>query len=137
MRGGSIRRPVSTHATSRSADGSSEGGGRDFAAIRDGAEKYLVAARRLEAGHVVFDRVGGVLSDRPTRHSVQVREGLHLTADSDLVFLNHSCDPNCQLEVVDPTLVTAAPAREKVGRRGRFLFCSITQGVVVSWGAFG
>eukprot|EP00752_Nemacystus_decipiens_P008600 g7679.t1 len=98
---GGCRRSASTDAVSSGADIGGESG-RDFAAVKDGTETYLVAARRLEAGRVVFDRVGGSLSDRPTRHSVQVREGLHLEADVDLIFLNHSCDPNCQLEVVEP-----------------------------------
>lgn len=114
---GAGRRSASTHTKSSGPDGDGDEGGRDFAVAKDGAETYLVAARRLEAGRVVFDRVGGSLSDRPTRHSVQVREGLHLEAEVDLVFLNHSCDPNCRLEVVEPEPEPAlgAPAREKVG----------------------
>eukprot|EP00903_Cladosiphon_okamuranus_P010554 g9982.t1 len=103
--GGSIRRRfASTHVVSRSAVGGESS--RDFTTVQDGAETYLVASRRLEAGCVLFDRVEGSLCERPTRHSVQVREGLHLIAEGDLIFMNHSCDPNCQLEVVYPALAT-------------------------------
>lgn len=119
------RRFASTLVVSSSPDGSESN--RDYAAVQDGGETYLVTTRRLEAGHVVFDLVGGSLSDRPTRHSVQVREGLHLTAEGDLIFLNHSCDPNCQLEVVEPAPATT-PAREKVGN------FPLSPGVMCFWG---
>lgn len=75
------------------------GGGDGVAVFEDGSEKYLVAARVLEAGHVVFARVRGSLVGEATRHSVQVGEELHLDAENELRFFNHACEPNCQLEV--------------------------------------
>lgn len=88
------------------------GNGPDFAYVLDGTSKYLIAARNLEAGRVIFNRVGGPLSDMRTRHSIQVREGVHMDSQGDLKYIDHSCDPNCQLEVVEPAL--SASALEKV-----------------------
>ncbi|CAN0394543.1 unnamed protein product [Pylaiella littoralis] len=93
------------------------GGGRDFAIIEEGTERYLVAARGLEAGRVLFDHVGGSLSGERTRHSIQIQGGLHMEADSDLIFMNHSCEPNCQLEVVSVDEATGIPVGEKSHRR--------------------
>lgn len=68
---------------------------------QDGSETYLVADRELHRGDVVLDRVGGVVQDSPTRHSVQVADREHLEVSSDLRFTNHSCDPNCRLQILD------------------------------------
>ncbi|CAM9499394.1 unnamed protein product, partial [Ectocarpus sp. 8 AP-2014] len=58
----------------------------------------LVAARVLEANQAIFARVEGLVTGVSTRHSVQVSKGRHLEARCELVFLNHSCEPNCELE---------------------------------------
>lgn len=110
--GGGGSRRLASALVSSGAD--SDEISRDFAAVKDGTETYLVAARELEAGRVIFDRVGGSLSDKRTRHSVQVGQELHMEAEGDLIFLNHSCDPNCQLEVVEPMLVTTARERVRI-----------------------
>lgn len=99
------------------------GGGRDFAIIEEGTERYLVAARGLEAGRVLFDHVGGSLSGERTRHSIQIQGGLHMEADSDLIFMNHSCEPNCQLEVVSVDEATGIPVGEKVRKGSEKVYC--------------
>ncbi|CAM9407451.1 unnamed protein product [Ectocarpus fasciculatus] len=73
----------------------------DFTVVEDGTEKFLVAARVLEANKVLFARVEGLVTGVKTRHSVQVSKERHLEAGGNLVLMNHSCEPNCQLEVVD------------------------------------
>lgn len=94
MRGSSKRSFVS-------AEGPSMSGGTAYSIVSKGNERYIVAARKLVAGEVVFDRVGGRLLDYSTRHSVQVGERQHLDVDSDMALTNHSCAPNCRIEIVD------------------------------------
>ncbi|CAM9986963.1 unnamed protein product [Ectocarpus sp. 12 AP-2014] len=85
--------PVSSSSSSSSSS--------DFTVAEDGTEKFLVAARVLEANQVLFARVEGLVTGVKTRHSVQVSKERHLEAGGNLVLMNHSCEPNCQLEVVD------------------------------------
>ncbi|CAM9534772.1 unnamed protein product [Ectocarpus sp. 12 AP-2014] len=92
--------PIGFISRSRSSTSSSSSS-IDFTVVEDGTEKFLVAARVLEANQVIFARVEGLVTGVKTRHSVQVSKERHLEARCDLVFLNHSCEPNCQLEVVD------------------------------------
>ncbi|CAN0161670.1 unnamed protein product [Ectocarpus sp. 4 AP-2014] len=80
---------------------SSSSSSSDFTVVQDGTEKFLVAARVLEANRVLFARVEGLVTGVKTRHSVQVSKERHLEAGGNLVLMNHSCEPNCQLEVVD------------------------------------
>lgn len=89
-----------SESRSSSSDSSSGGRGDGVAVVDHGTQKHLVAARGLDAGHVVFSRVEGSLVGEATRHSLQVGEGLHLEVDSIMKFCDHACEPNCQLEVV-------------------------------------
>ncbi|CAN0375012.1 unnamed protein product [Ectocarpus sp. 12 AP-2014] len=84
-----------------SSSSSSSSSSSDFTVAEDGTEKFLVAARVLEANQVLFARVEGLVTGVKTRHSVQVSKERHLEAGGNLVLMNHSCEPNCQLEVVD------------------------------------
>lgn len=88
-------------STFLSAGGPSTSRGAAYSIVGKGSEKYIVAARKLMAGEVVFDRVGGRVLDYSTRHSIQVGERQHLDLDNDMALTNHSCMPNCRLEIFD------------------------------------
>ena len=67
----------------------------------EGAEKFLVANRELNTGEVLFDGGGGEFTTYRTRHSIQVGHGKHVTVDDESDLMDHSCTPNCMMEVVD------------------------------------
>lgn len=99
----SSRRSARAFSTITGAEGSSEGGDGDdstFDVVQDGTERYLVAARELKAGEVIFDGTGGELSTDMSRHSIQVGEGQHLTVADEMDLMNHSCAPNCFITVI-------------------------------------
>lgn len=72
-----------------------------FDVVTEGTERFLVAARELNAGEVLFDRVGGKVMTRRTRHSIQIGEGKHITVENEADLINHSCSPNCTVEIVE------------------------------------
>lgn len=76
---------------------------------KDGSEKYLIAGRELYEGDVLFDRIGGVVLKKPTRHTIQVGSEKHLDVSSDLRLAHHSCDPNCRLQILDRQVMCEAP----------------------------
>ena len=80
--------------------------GEDVSVVEDGTESFLVAQRKLVVGHVLFGCTSGTLSAVGSRHSIQVTAGLHLTVSDDLQLMNHSCTPNCQLELVEASSTT-------------------------------
>lgn len=85
--------------------------GEDVSITENGTESYLVAQRRLVAGDVLFACTTGTLSTARSRHSLQVTADLNLTVSDDLQLINHGCNPNCQLEVVDCCSSTAGEVR--------------------------
>ncbi|CAM9983024.1 unnamed protein product [Ectocarpus sp. 8 AP-2014] len=97
----SLASPNEFVAAGSPGSSSSSSSSSDFTVVEDGTEKFLVAARVLEANQVLFARVEGLVTGVKTRHSVQVSKERHLEAGGNLVLMNHSCEPNCQLEVVD------------------------------------
>ena len=72
-----------------------------FDIVTEGEERFLVANRELNAGEVLFDGVRGEFTTYRTRHSIQVGDGKHVTVDSESDLMNHSCTPNCMMEVGD------------------------------------
>jgi hypothetical protein len=60
-----------------------------------------------------FIKLQGVISDQPTRHSVQLGQGKHLSLPIDCdgvdnpdyfwIYLNHSCQPNGYINVAELT----------------------------------
>lgn len=72
--------------------------------VRRGEAHGIVAAEAAGVGEVVT-RIVGVESTTPTRFSLQVGPSLHIepAADAPLDgtyawrFMNHSCDPNCEI----------------------------------------
>lgn len=102
------RRALSAPASTPEDDDDDDedgGGSRSslFSVVEEGTERYLVAARDLRPGEVLFDRAGGKVSDEITRHSIQVGPQQHVLVDGELVLMNHSCEPSCQLEVLRPS----------------------------------
>ncbi|NDC62854.1 MAG: SET domain-containing protein [Planctomycetia bacterium] len=59
----------------------------------------VFARRRLKAGMVLGEILGTVLDEHPADPSycMEVRSGRVLEPDPPLRFVNHSCDPNCEL----------------------------------------
>ncbi|CAB1105383.1 unnamed protein product [Ectocarpus sp. CCAP 1310/34] len=97
----SLARPNEFVAAGSPVSSSSSSSSSDYTVVQDGTEKFVVAARVLEANQVLFSRVEGLVTGVKTRHSVQLSKERHLETGSDLALMNHSCEPNCQLEVVD------------------------------------
>ncbi len=56
----------------------------------------ICAVRSLGRGEVVMRAWGKVGRER-TRHSIQIDREDHLTVETDLRLVNHSCEPNCGL----------------------------------------
>ena len=69
--------------------------------MTEGTERFLVANRELNTGEVLFDGGGGEFTTYRTRHSIQVGHGKHVTVDNESDLMDHSCMPNCMMEVVD------------------------------------
>ena len=107
-----------SESVSTSSGGATATTGVAHSVVRDGTESYIVAARKLLMGEVVFDRVGGSLSAVRKRHSVQVGENQHLDMDNDMSLTNHSCSPNCQITIFDgggsPGQVKKSPSTTNV-----------------------
>lgn len=69
---------------------------------RDEREGHHVFARRsIEPGEIVF-RLPKVFTDIRGRHSIEVGPDRHQAFTDDLDdYINHSCDPNLELTVLD------------------------------------
>lgn len=64
----------------------------------------LVAERDFPQGSVIVDLTG--LTPGPKRYSsVQISENEHVELNSDLLYLNHSCDPSTYLDVTQRAIV--------------------------------
>lgn len=64
----------------------------------------LIADRDYDQGHVIVDLTG--LTPGPKRYSsVQISPTEHVELNSDLLYLNHSCDPSTYLDVTKRCLV--------------------------------
>jgi uncharacterized protein len=65
--------------------------------------KHVLARRPLAPGDIVF-RLPKVFTDTRDRHSIEVGPGKHQAYTDDLDdYINHSCDPNLELVVLDAT----------------------------------
>lgn len=62
---------------------------------------------------VILISTGKLVSER-TAHTIQVDTKLHLLAESPLLYLNHSCDPNCGLFIPAGASELALHARRKI-----------------------
>ena len=59
----------------------------------------LVACRRLQPGQLVMRITGQVIDDPSysSRYCIDLGKGRSLEPDAPGAFLNHSCNPNCEL----------------------------------------
>ena len=59
----------------------------------------LVACRRLQFGQLVMRITGQVIDDPSysSRYCIDLGQGRLLEPDAPGAFLNHSCNPNCEL----------------------------------------
>ena len=59
----------------------------------------IFAARRLKSGVVIGEIAGDVMDEHPADPSycMELPSGKLLEPSAPLRFLNHSCDPNCEL----------------------------------------
>mmetsp|Transcript_38648 Transcript_38648/g.100382 ORF Transcript_38648/g.100382 Transcript_38648/m.100382 type:complete len:164 (+) Transcript_38648:215-706(+) len=88
----------------------------------DGGSRWIVAARDLRVGEVVAAE-GGRTQGEVGRYTIQVATDRHLRVEGPIMYTNHSCAPNCRLEMAlegeaqaEVSLVTLAdvPAGETV-----------------------
>ena len=84
--------------------------------VRSGLLGLGVFTRRdIPCGAVLVEG-WGLPAPRRSKHSIQIELGAHLLVDPPLVYVNHSCDPNCGL-LIDRTrqvlqLKTLRPVRD-------------------------
>jgi len=56
----------------------------------------------------------GKLGSHQTAHTIQVDKKLHLLAETPLLYLNHSCNPNCGLLIPSGATEITLHARRKI-----------------------
>ncbi|RWA12258.1 hypothetical protein EKO27_g2878 [Xylaria grammica] len=61
-------------------------------------QSWAVSLVELPAG-ALFARITGVAVSRPSWSSVQAGRNLHIDLNSELVFVNHSCDPTLEWDM--------------------------------------
>jgi uncharacterized protein len=84
---------------------------------------HVMATRDIAPGEVVC-RLPKVFSDTRDRHSIEVGPGRHQAYTDDIDdYINHSCDPNLELIMVD------ADADDYVFRAKR----AVAEGEEVTW----
>ncbi|MEM9618042.1 MAG: SET domain-containing protein-lysine N-methyltransferase [Pseudomonadota bacterium] len=59
----------------------------------------------------VLDRFTGKISARIKQHSLQIREGLHISGTRFIGYLTHGCDPNARLDMTKFELIARRPIR--------------------------
>lgn len=71
----------------------------------------LVAERDFNKGETIADLTG--LTPGPKRYSsVQISATEHVELNSDLLYLNHSCDPSTYLDVTKKAIVALKPIKQ-------------------------
>ncbi|KAF3942002.1 hypothetical protein ABW19_dt0203625 [Dactylella cylindrospora] len=61
--------------------------------------KYATAATFIPSGTIISDFSAATPTDEKAYSSVQVSETDHIELNSDLLYANHSCDPNVVFDV--------------------------------------
>lgn len=69
----------------------------DAVEVRSGFLGLGVYIRRDTPAGAVVTEAWGLLAPGRTKHSIQVDFDTHIEVDPPLVYVNHSCDPNCGL----------------------------------------
>lgn len=103
------------------ADVDSDGNGR------------LLASRSFAPGELLFELVG-TLKDRPSRHSVQIGERLHVRPDSEgrpervlWRYMNHSCEPSVAIRGIKVMALRSLEPGEEI----TFDYCT-TEAMLIS-----
>ena len=75
-----------------------------------------IRALRDCAAGTILDRFAGEIGPQVSQHSLQVRDGQHISNTRFIGYLSHGCDPNCRLDMASFELVTLRPiaANERV-----------------------
>ena|SRR3989344_8225003 len=60
-------------------------------------EKGLFTRRAFKKDNTVL-KLEGTITPTPTQHSIEVGEGEHITDKDVGCYLNHSCEPNTEIE---------------------------------------
>lgn len=85
------------------------GGDHHYAIIERDVGRGIIATVPLNRGEVVFALVGRETAER-SRYTIQLSDTVHLHPDSrDWGLVNHSCAPNCAIDVSARTLITLRP----------------------------
>ena len=68
------------------------------------------------AAGTILDRFSGEIGPQVSQHSLQVRDGQHISNTRYIGYLSHGCDPNCRLDMARFELVALRPiaANERV-----------------------
>lgn len=95
----------------------------------------LVAERDFKKGETIADLTG--LTPGPKRYSsVQISATEHVELNSDLLYLNHSCDPSTYLDITKRAIVALKDIKQ--GEELTFFYPStewdMGKWVVVKWG---
>lgn len=103
------------------ADVDSEGNGR------------LLAGRSFAPGEILFE-LEGTLENRPSRHSVQIGECLHVRPDSEgrpervlWRYMNHSCEPSVAIRGIEVVALRSLEPDEEIA----FDYCT-TEAMLIS-----
>ena len=82
---------------------------------------WLVVQQPIEKDGVVFHMTGECVPE-PTRYSLQIDEHQHLSSDTWQAddFIDHSCDPNCRIDVAEDCIALVAIQRIEPGEKLTF-----------------
>jgi hypothetical protein len=93
----------------------------------------LLAGRSFAAGDILF-KLEGSLEDRPSRHSVQIGELLHVRPDSEgrpervlWRYMNHSCEPSVAIRGIEVVALRSLEPGEEI----TFDYCT-TEAMLIS-----
>ncbi|MFN5333852.1 MAG: SET domain-containing protein-lysine N-methyltransferase [Bacteroidota bacterium] len=68
------------------------------------------AIKNYEKGELIISFSASSIQENPDRFTVQINENKHIVLEPDyLKYLNHSCDPNCFVDVDHLQLIALKP----------------------------
>lgn len=70
------------------------------------------ATRKIFQNSIIFESMGSI-EDKASKHSVQIDANRHLLANNDLIYVNHSFNPNCHMKIfADPPKLQLVALRD-------------------------
>jgi hypothetical protein len=92
--------------------------------VSEAGQRHLVALRPIREGQIVL-RIEGVPAKRPSRHSVQVAAGLHISPSPAPAragnvgqrvwpYMNHSCEPNVCIRGLEVVAIRSVRTGEPI-----------------------